>query len=317
MHRDDRPNTPNANDNDDESNALPFPPSQDTEDDTVQAFEKPGALPDFRHFVDFVDQYLGKGIQLFKKLRKGPHDAEVKEERLAFENLWMLFDSGNTIYCPFRDVAKNMTLYNEEGDDHTPVRRQTPQAYRVVATRGGTMLSESVALAHRQKPANIAMAQSGFVLQNFQGVQVLNQDNKFPEPFSNVWGLSGTPVSRKIRDSYNELQVYCFYIDFDGIKYGIVRDVFIFKPYEGEINIRSLQAYPIQYATNNTLLERGKAFLELTRISHKRYEGLTTGRSREEVRLLTLYIIVLKVPTDPNTIFTFSDLCPFGRSIVR
>lgn len=31
------------------------------------------------------------------------------------------------------------------------------------------------------------------------------------------------------------------------------------------------------------LIDRGRKFIELTEVSHKRYEGLTLGESREEV----------------------------------
>ncbi|KAI1121218.1 hypothetical protein F5Y10DRAFT_288721 [Nemania abortiva] len=275
-----RPTTPDDKLNNEGSNMLPFAPSGGDEDDSIKAFDKPNALPHFKCLVEFIDQYLGKEIQIFNKLRKKTGDAEPKEERVLFENLWMLFDSGDTIYCPFREVGKGERFDNDDGGEHTPVRRHTPQAYRVVATAGGTLLDESAAFTNRSSVLSTSVAQTAMILQD---LPVTAPENKFTVPLSNVWGLPVAPVSRKIRDSYNALEVYCFHIDFDGLKYGIVRDVFVFRPYEGEMDIRSLQAYPIQYATNNTLLDRGRTFLQLTRISHKQYEGMTAGRSREEI----------------------------------
>jgi hypothetical protein len=92
-------------------------------------------------------------------------------------------------------------------------------------------------------------------------------------------------ISRRIRSSYTELYVYCFYVDFNGIEYGTVREVFVFKPYEREVEIRNLQAYPVGYLAEDGFLGRGKRFLDVTEISHLQYDGLTVGPAREEVRL--------------------------------
>ncbi|KAJ2988903.1 hypothetical protein NUW58_g3738 [Xylaria curta] len=255
------PSTPEANveyKEDDPPSLLP-----DSEE-SIKAFDKPAALPHFEHFVAFVDNYLSKQIQLYARLR------DAKEERVAFENLWMLFDSKDTIYCPLREVSQGEVLYAAEGDNHEPVRRHTPQAYRVIATAGGTPLEKSLASTDKLGFVNPTMTEQGLDL---QGVQFVLPGVVLPV----------ATMSRKIRNNYNELYVYCFYVDFNGLAYGVVREVFVFKPYEGEMDIRSLQAYPIEYATNHTLLDRGKTFLQLTKVSHKRYEGLTTGPNREEI----------------------------------
>ncbi|KAI3338701.1 hypothetical protein F4824DRAFT_74130 [Ustulina deusta] len=180
----------------------------------------------------------------------------------------MLFDSRDTIYCPLREVGKDETFKDTIRNDHNPVRRHTPQAYRVTTSSGGTMFERSLISTRTKKGINASVAQ-------------VVQDRQFAvvhEIFDPI-----VPIYRNIRNNYCSLIIYCFYIDFDGITYGTVRDVFIFKPYEGDVDIRSLQAYPIQYATNNTLSVRGETFLQLTRVSHKQYEGLTAGPNREEI----------------------------------
>lgn len=266
------PSSPDARANSEQGDALLFSYHKQ---DSVEAFDKPAALPHFEKFVTFVDGYLGKEIQLFHRLRKG------KEERVAFENLWMLFDSRDTIYCPLREVGKDETFKDRIGNDHNPVRRHTPQAYRVTTSSGGTMFERSLISTRTKKGINASVAQ-------------VVQDRQFAvvhEIFDPI-----VPIYRNIRNNYCSLIIYCFYIDFDGITYGTVRDVFIFKPYEGDVDIRSLQAYPIQYATNNTLSVRGETFLQLTRVSHKQYEGLTAGPNREEARLIILSSLWLLSP---------------------
>ncbi|KAI0451497.1 hypothetical protein F5B21DRAFT_516664 [Xylaria acuta] len=252
-----QPNAPEAETDHEEDDSLTLPPGQE---DSTEAFDKPAALPHFQSFVSFVDEYLGKKMKLFDRLR------EAKEERVAFENLWMLFELRDTIYCPFREVGQGEVFKCLDGTSRRPVPRYTPQAYRINAIVGGTPLGRSLISANKQNIVDTSIAPATV--------------NGVPPPEVVAPLLH---VSRTIRNNYDELQVYCFYIDFNGLTYGIIREVFIFKPYEGELDIRSLQAYPIEYATNNPLLDRGKAFLQLTRVSHKQYEGLTTGSNREEI----------------------------------
>ncbi|RYC63068.1 hypothetical protein CHU98_g3163 [Xylaria longipes] len=272
-----QPNTPGANANQEEGGPLPFSPNQE---DNTEAFDRAAALPHFQNFVAFLDQYLGKEIKLFNQLREG------KEEYVAFEDLWMLFDSRDTIYCPLREIVQNEKLENMDGPDHQLVRRHTPQAYRVTATNGGSPLARPPTSENETKIVNPSIAPTTEYL---TGLPILSE-----------LITSLPPISRRIRDSYAELQVYCFYIDFDGLTYGIVDEVFIFKPYEGEVDIRSLQAYPIEFATDHTLLDRGEKFLQLTRVSHKQYEGLTTGPNREEINSPVIVDVKLAFEGDQN-----------------
>ncbi|KAI1753757.1 hypothetical protein F4782DRAFT_545533 [Xylaria castorea] len=255
-----QPNTPEAKSSHEDSDPLSISPDQE---DNVEAFEKPAALPHFQSFVAFVDQYLGKEIKLFNRFR------EAKEERVAFENLWMLFESRDTIYCPLREVGQDERFENIDGFVHQPIRRHTPQAYRVIATTGGTLLTNSLTSTKEKKVVSTSIAPAKV------GLPGLSIRSEVIAPL--------VPNSTRIRRSYNELCVYCFYIDFNGLTYGTVRDIFVFKPYEGELDIRSLQAYPIEYATGDMLSDRGKKFLQLTSVSHKQYEGLTIGSNREEI----------------------------------
>ncbi|KAK1750914.1 hypothetical protein QBC47DRAFT_392881 [Echria macrotheca] len=168
-------------------------------------------------------------------------------QEISFENLWMLFDIGDLVFSPARDGQQW-----EHNRIKSPSRRYAPQAYRVMATSGGMPSTTAYSYFHRQA--------------------ALNEQT-----------MSVTP--RRIRNTYTELYVHCYYIDFDGIKYGLVSEIFTFRPFEQTVEIRNLQAYPVHYVAglSDRLLERGGVFLDMTKISHMRYEGLTVGRSREEI----------------------------------
>ncbi|KAL2673851.1 hypothetical protein Neosp_012295 [[Neocosmospora] mangrovei] len=231
-------------------------------DDALEAFDRPSALPHFQALLAFVDEYLGKQIQLYERLREG------KEQTVAFENLWMLFDIGDTIYCPLREAGTE-EYFNVEGPSHTPIQRHAPQAYRVVATSGGMPLAR-------------AMAPSFKIRGNDKSVAIAGTGTK-----TGTEAIASTlthlvKLSRHIRDYYTEFNVYCFYLDFNGVEFGLVREVFVFKPYEREMEIRALLAYPDRYLVEDQLHQRGEMFLDVTGISHLQYEGLTVGPNREE-----------------------------------
>ncbi|KAI1083013.1 hypothetical protein F5B20DRAFT_577402 [Whalleya microplaca] len=262
--------TPNTITNRNESEALPFKTTDHSENDDIQAFDRPTALTHFKAFLDFVDEYLGNQIQLYERLREG------KEHQISFENLWMLFDVNDTIFCPLREVGTEV-LYNSDGSDHAPIRRYVPQAYRVVATSGGMPFTRTLAPALTAKGVDNPTFPISF------NNPILAPGPETGQQVVSEIFLQSIPISRRVRNSYTELCVYCFYIDFDGVEYGMVSEVFIFKPFEKEVDIRSLQAYPTRYMLVDTLHDRGKAFLDATRISHMQYEGLTVGPNREEI----------------------------------
>ncbi|KAK3988845.1 hypothetical protein QBC44DRAFT_242802 [Cladorrhinum sp. PSN332] len=205
----------------------------------------PEALTHFRVLIEFIDKYLAREVNLYHDLRAG------SMERVAFENLWMLFEAGDTIFCPLREPGREAYLTTEgHGRAHRPVQRYTPQGYRVVATEGGLPISGSPARQH----------------------VYYTHDGNPRRP----------PISSRVRGFYTDFRVYCYFIDFNGKEYGSVRDVFVFKPYERELDIRSLQAYPIVFADGSMLLNRGFKFVGATVVSHMQYEGLTVGANREE-----------------------------------
>jgi len=253
------------------SDILPFPPNSTSGGDDLPAYDKPAALPQFQTFLAFVDEYFDEQIKLYKRLRKGT------AQYIAFEHLWMLFDCNDTIYCPVRDVGVQQIYRTVEGYGHTTTRKYTPQAYRVVATSGGMPYARFLAPTFR------GMGTDGTATVPF-GNSFTEDDAKaeVKEAIADILTQT-TQISRRIRNNYTEFHLYCFYVGFNGIQYGIVRDVFVFKPYEGEMEIRNLEAYPVAYVLHDQLHERGRKFLDATKVSHLQYEGLTVGPNREEV----------------------------------
>ena len=253
-----------------ESDALPFASSVNDKTDDLPAYERPAALPHFKVFMTFVDEFLGPQIRLYERFRKG------KEHRVAFENLWMLFDANDTIYCPLRETAGE-EYENSEGTLHRPIRRDSPQAYRIVATSGGMPIVSTIAPIFKPgKRVNTLAAATVLATKPFMN----NVDQSIAEIMT-----QSAQIERRVRDIYTPFNVYCFYLDYDGATFGIVRDVFIFKPYEREMDVRGLEVYPSQYAPSSENFEHGGRFLDATRVSHLQYKGLTVGAGREEVRV--------------------------------
>ncbi|KAF7901102.1 hypothetical protein EAF00_003323 [Botryotinia globosa] len=285
--------TPVTTKNREESDSLPFATTHNTGNNGILAYDQPAALPQFEAFLEFVDEFFGKQIQLYESLREG------KELRIAFENLWMLFDANDIIYCPLRE-ATTEEYTNVEGSDHTPVQRYTPQHYQVVATSGGLPLMRTMAPTYRMKNLDndldpVSLSKS-----------LTNADVK---TLTNI--LTQTAKIRKIRNNYTELNVYCFYIDFNGVEFGTVREVFVFKPYEREMDIRNLQAYPVQYRLQEKIHESGQSFLDATRISHLQYEGLTVGPNREEIDSPVVVDVKLAYEGGPDANKAFIDVPEF------
>lgn len=239
-------------------------------------YDQPEALPHFRFFLDFVTKYLGEEIALYDRLRHG------KEQQIAFEDLWMLFDQGGTIYCPLR--PSTVEEYPRIGSDqpHVPVTRYTPQAYRVVATDGGMHHRSTMMM----RPNKSGGANDGLDSTSLRAT-VADAGDTAGETTVTELMTQGANLSRKIRGTYGNFVVYCFYVDFDGQRYGKIQDVFVFKPYERKMDIRGLQVYPLVYASAGDLQTRGREFLKATQVSHLQYEGLTVGPLREDVSRLS------------------------------
>lgn len=202
--------------------------------------------------MKFIDTYLEPQIQLYEEVRNG------SATKIAFENLWMLFNFNDTIYCPIKRGHQEVTIM-EPGNKavrYFTKPKLTPQAYRVVHSTGGVGVYVDPNLDY-----------NSIITPESQGQELL---------------------TISARERFSQLIVFCFSVSFDGEKYTPVEDFFIFKPFEGEVDITSLEGYPLRFhrqegQISKMLLERGRKFIDMTAISHMTYEGLTVGDDRQEV----------------------------------
>ena len=237
----------------------------------------------------FVDEYMTDEVAVLNDLKAG------KVEKIAFEHLWMLFDAGDTVYCPFQEGGQ--VLVNGD-DSHTTTRRYVPQAYRVVATIGGLPLRKTFAPKKVSDDLDwIDDPWFQFYIDRTRG------GGRRGVGYRDIGGR--TEVARTVKDKFTEMIVFAIFIDFDGVKYGVDTEIFSFKPFDGEVDIKSLQVYPMQYLDGGParpvygprpegeeendreepvdfLVERGRKFIDVTAVSHMSYEGLTVGKSREQ-----------------------------------
>ncbi|KAJ9613389.1 hypothetical protein H2200_003331 [Cladophialophora chaetospira] len=261
-----------------------------------EVFNSLDALLDFRTLFNFLEKYLAKQIGLFQRLT---HASSRLENSIAFENLWMLFETGVSIYCPYRDGNVNI-FDNSSSDDeffdgkeiNVTKARYVPQAFQVLCTKGGLPLQNTMAprgsRIDEYEDGGGIFGRSHSARSNPERLLVRgDMDVQLSKP--------GIPRSQR-KGNFSPLIVSCFYVDFDGVRYGAVHEIMVFKPYNGLMDIKSLEAYPTKYLQTapgryshseilsaDMLLQRGRKFVEATAVSHMSYEGLTLGKGREEI----------------------------------
>lgn len=276
---------PEAGSSQQSDDRKPSPPPTGKAQEKEESYERPEAFDHFRHLVQFLDQYLAVKASLFQALREGTR------EKVSYEDLWMLFETGDKIYSPFRQgrtVIRNETSGSDSGSDsgsesesdddvHITRRRYAPQAYRVVATTGGSPLRRSWAPKDVEMDSEYLPNDS--LLQFFIGRAARTAGIRTQQ--------ADSQPRQRMKERYSSLHVLCIYVDFDGLRYGTETDIFLFKPFDGEISVRSLEAYPLQYFVSpraDYLLQRGRKFVDVTASSkHMTHTGFTVGENKEEV----------------------------------
>ncbi|KAI9823114.1 MAG: hypothetical protein M1826_000265 [Phylliscum demangeonii] len=83
-----------------------------------------------------------------------------------------------------------------------------------------------------------------------------------------------------LKDRLNPFQIWSYYVDYDGENYGAVGNYTTIQPFEGERQICSLEAFPLDYADNypalyEELKARGLKFQSVLHQKHLFYEGTT------------------------------------------
>lgn len=239
------------------------------------------AVNHFHLILQFMDLYLARDLGIYEDIK------QARATRVSFENLWMLFGFDETIYCPLKRGGQE--IENMLGPETLCTRRHfTSQAYRVLGSIGGLPLSRGIEIEHTRQ-TEVGELSSISLAESDAGNSTAQQNGHH----SAIPHVKGHYMG--IREKFGPLYVYCFYIDYDGRHYGAARDVFVFKPFEDEVDITSLEAYPVRFLgqapeTNSItrhvedLIARGRKFVDLTATSHMNYEGWTASDYREEVR---------------------------------
>ncbi|KAK1957573.1 hypothetical protein LY78DRAFT_663506 [Colletotrichum sublineola] len=275
--------------------SAPTPPHQDEiSENHEKPFLRPIALAHFRTIIQFVDLYLQKSLESYAKLKAG------EEDKVAFENMWMLFDAGTTIYCPYRSGKETFATTDFPGDmtvisGNTPLfddvesrARYSPQAYCVLSTRGGTSLKTALMPGGIQEDVEendfLLNVDALLRLDRLDLLRYGDQGGFRKEPMTRH--APGGAATRRNKNTTSKLVISCFNVEYDGDRFGTQIELFEIKPYNGLKDIRDLEVFPVQYLKSEEvshMLQRGRKFLELTNNGHMSYEGTTAGSTRETI----------------------------------
>ncbi|TQN68815.1 hypothetical protein CSHISOI_06653, partial [Colletotrichum shisoi] len=288
--------------------------SSDSHEQHEKSFLRRSSLPDFKTIVGFVEQYLDKSVATYENLKSG------RDDKVAFENVWMLFDAGTTIYCPYRNgteifhtyeaLSERRHLTESSLDIHMTYTRarSSPQAYCVLATRGGVPLRQSLTPGGiEEDDEENDFLQSIDFLPRLEQLELPRQGESpgnrkdAAQPALGRHGLGGAPT-RRTKNAMSGLVIACFSIEYDGYRYGPQRELFEIKPYDGLKDVRSMEIFPVQYlgdAETGRLLQRGRKFVDLANNAHMSYEGTTAGNARETIN--SDVIVDFKIAFERNT----------------
>lgn len=123
-----------------------------------------------------------------------------------------------------------------------------------------------------------------------------------------------TSPSSGNRSNYNPLFVFCYFVGFWQKRLETFEDAFRFPPFDGEVEVTSLEAYPLRYYRRNTAIgvedfvARGLNFLDLMVIRHRKYDGLTVSEKAEEVRSLSAISDNMKLRLSRSTAMLSSTM---------
>jgi len=197
--------------------------------------------------LQLVTKLLEVDLKPILDFRYGYEQATIPT--VTFENLWLLFSFGGLVY------------YRE------PVKDHPPDLARVTSFNGGRRL------LNNEKWENSDTLQQAVT----------------PQPGENSKGKE------------NRFYIRQYTLDFDGKSYGPVENMMTMPAWAGSRNVHDLKVFPFQYCTPNHdfdgakfrtaddykahLIERGKKFVGLGSIAHKRYDGHIVGTQNEQVKV--------------------------------
>lgn len=177
--------------------------------------------------LNFIDEWL---LPINKCLRKR------KSERIAFEDLWQLFQPGDEVVRKVKATAVDYA-------------NRTHMVMRVLKSSGGR---------YRLPKQDLSAASAA----------------------------SEVPVLTTV-NGLNPFMLDVHRIDFDGSKMVPVVHKIMIQPFSGTVDIKELDAYPIDYITDqnfkSALVDRGRKFAQyVTKIVHLQCKGIDL-QTREQL----------------------------------
>ena len=190
--------------------------------------------------VSFIDEQMGDITSVRKQIAAGTLFD------ISFEYLQHLFHPGDLVFA----------------DPHLP--NEERRSYRVLYVIGGTPML---------KPADKRRQRSG-----------LFQDLHAEEEIPHIGGFKLLPddfVSQGQQGKATKMSplvIDCFYMDFDGYKYGPVPQRFIIPVFSGRKKIAHLDVSPARFNptcedVRQKLRKRGRDFMECVNGTHKKYRS--------------------------------------------
>jgi len=240
-------------------------PQESTVETKQQPYDTPDAMQHFEELVRFLDKHLGEQLRTYNELRS------AKVTKVAFENLWMLFKIHDKVYSPSQKGSQFLFSYasGPKDADMLTTRRDVSQAYQVIATTGGLPLFGKLTPRKEEDADDILLklTKAGIIEQQ-------------------------TPRnSQRVKDKYSPLYIYACYMSWAPSGFYLRSSPFSIRPYDGEVEVTSLEIYPINHRPQQPsgsrvkdLAERGLRFIDYTTVTHLQHQGLTLGDNQEEVR---------------------------------
>ena len=147
----------------------------------------------------------------------------------------------------------------------------------------GELVYEPIKQKTEQKTVRTGQAESGGRADEAQRTQTIYRTVRTANGRPYLSGGPNINPPTTIKDKYDYFGLCSYYLDFQGSDFGPLVKITTIAPFEGEIDITSLDMYPLKYAPDKAriqegLVENGKKYRSLTGVRHMEYNGPTYSR---------------------------------------
>ncbi|KAI0177530.1 hypothetical protein BJ166DRAFT_507201 [Pestalotiopsis sp. NC0098] len=246
---------------------------EDSAHDTEVEDSKNDLGAQIRLLIDFMNEYLAEPLKKYEDARSG------NLKTIRFEDLWMLYTPGDIIYTPLRYALPT---------SNPPAPASVPKSHPGVPN-----------------PPSPVTYRQGFGRETPQAYKIISVagGRRFAEP--------GPPG--RMSNTHAPLKLVCYFLDLGGYRFDVVTDTFTFRPFDTEMVITDLDAYPLAYASfgetsgeaemRKFLADRGKSFIEVSEASHKLYAGpawTDSQNNKEEIDTPVIVDFALAYQNTPS-----------------